>query len=76
VTPGAFQTENAGAFDVFLVKVDLGKGRKGSGQWTGSVTGQAQGSSGRREGHDQGPGRQAALSDAQVEADQPPSPAR
>ena len=28
VTPGAFQTENGGAFDVFLVKVDLGNGTR------------------------------------------------
>jgi hypothetical protein len=38
VTPGAFQTENGGGFDVFLVKVDLGKRYKGSGHRTASVT--------------------------------------
>jgi Beta-propeller repeat len=47
VTPGAFQNENAGAFDAFLVKVDLGKRHKGSGQRAGSVTVE---SSGPREG--------------------------
>jgi hypothetical protein len=31
VTPGAFQTENAGAVDVFLVKVDLGRGHRAPG---------------------------------------------
>jgi hypothetical protein len=38
VTPGAFQTANAGGFDAFLVKVDLDKPHKGSGQRTSSVT--------------------------------------
>ena len=47
VTPGAFQNENAGAFDAFLVKVDLDKRHKGSGQRAGSVTVE---SSGPREG--------------------------
>jgi hypothetical protein len=47
VTPGAFQTANAGGFDVFLVKVALEKRHKGSGQRTGSVTVE---SSGPREG--------------------------
>jgi hypothetical protein len=47
VTPGAFQTANAGGFDVFLVKLDLGKPHKGSGQRTASVTVE---SSGGREG--------------------------
>ncbi len=47
VTPGAFQTENGGAFDVFLVKVDLGKRYKGSGHQTASVTAQEGTSSGR-----------------------------
>jgi hypothetical protein len=47
VTPGAFQTANAGAFDAFLVKVDLQKRHKGSGQRAGSVTVE---SSGPREG--------------------------
>jgi hypothetical protein len=47
VTPGAFQTENADAFDVFLVKVDLGKGHKGSGQGPGSVTAQERGARAR-----------------------------
>jgi hypothetical protein len=37
VTPGAFQTANAGGFDVFLVKVALDKRHKGSGRRTGSV---------------------------------------
>jgi hypothetical protein len=46
VTPGAFQTANAGGFDVFLVKVALDKPHKGSGQRTGSV----ESSSGPREG--------------------------
>jgi hypothetical protein len=50
VTPGAFQTENAGAFDVFLVKVDLGKRHKGSGQQTASVTTQERASAGPRAG--------------------------
>jgi hypothetical protein len=47
VTPGAFQTANAGAFDAFLGKVDLQKRHKGSGQRAGSVTVE---SSGPREG--------------------------
>jgi Beta-propeller repeat len=47
VTPGAFQTANAGGFDVFLVKVALHKPHKGSGKRTASVT---VGSSGPREG--------------------------
>ena len=38
VTPGAFQTANAGGYDVFLVKVALGKRHKGGGQRTTSVT--------------------------------------
>jgi Beta-propeller repeat len=38
VTPGAFQTANAGGFDVFLVKVALDKRHKGSGQRAASVT--------------------------------------
>jgi hypothetical protein len=38
VTPGAFQTANAGGFDVFLVKVALDKRHNGSGQRTASVT--------------------------------------
>lgn len=38
VTPGAFQTRNAGGFDVFLVKVALDRRHKGSSQQTGSVT--------------------------------------
>jgi hypothetical protein len=50
VTPGAFQTENGGAFDVFLVKVDLGKRHKGSGHQTASVTAQEHASSGPRAG--------------------------
>jgi hypothetical protein len=50
VTPGAFQTENGGAFDVFLVKVDLGKRHKGSGHQTASVTAQEGASSGPRAG--------------------------
>jgi Beta-propeller repeat len=45
VTPGAFQTANAGGFDVFLVKVALDRPHKGSGQRTGSV----ESSSGPRE---------------------------
>jgi hypothetical protein len=47
VTPGAFQTANAGGFDVFLVKVALDTPHKGSGERTGSVTVE---SSGPREG--------------------------
>jgi hypothetical protein len=47
VTPGAFQATNAGAFDAFLVKVDLDTRYKGSGQRAGSVTVE---SSGSREG--------------------------
>ena len=47
VTPGAYQTANAGGFDVFLVKVDLDKPHKGSGKPRGSVT---VGISGLREG--------------------------
>jgi Beta-propeller repeat len=50
VTPGAFQTENAGAVDVFLVRVDLGRGHKGSGQLTAPDTAQQRGSSGLRKG--------------------------
>jgi hypothetical protein len=50
VTPGAFQTENAGAFDVFLVKVDLGTRHKGSGHRTASVTAQERASAGQRAG--------------------------
>jgi hypothetical protein len=50
VTPGAFQTENGGAFDVFLVKVDLGKRYKGSGHQTASVTAREGTSSGPRAG--------------------------
>ena len=50
VTPGAFQTENGGAFDVFLVKVDLGKRHKGSGHQTASVTAREGTSSGPRAG--------------------------
>ncbi|HEU4399051.1 MAG TPA: SBBP repeat-containing protein [Actinomycetota bacterium] len=50
VTPGAFQTENGGAFDVFLVKVDLGERHKGSGHQTASVTAQEGASSGPRAG--------------------------
>jgi large repetitive protein len=48
VTPGAYQTTNAGGFDVFLAKVALGKRHKGSGQRTASVT--AAGGSGARAG--------------------------
>jgi hypothetical protein len=44
VTLGAFQTANAGAFDAFLVKVDLDKPHKGSGQRAGSVTVERSGS--------------------------------
>jgi len=47
VTPGAFQTANAGGFDVFLVKINLEKRHKGSGQPTASVTVQAGGSGAR-----------------------------
>jgi hypothetical protein len=47
VTPDAFQTANAGGFDVFLAKVALDKPYKGSGQRPGPVTA---GSSGPREG--------------------------
>ena len=47
VTPGAFQTANAGGFDVFLVDVAVDKPHKGSGQRTGLGT---VGSSGPREG--------------------------
>lgn len=47
VTPGAFQTANAGAFDGFLVKVNLKKRHKGSGQPAESATVE---SSGSREG--------------------------
>jgi Beta-propeller repeat len=47
VTPGAFQTANAGGFDVFLVKVALDKPHKGSGKPRGSAT---VGISGPREG--------------------------
>jgi hypothetical protein len=47
VTRGAFQTTNAGGFDVFLVKVALGKRHKGSGQRTASPTAQAVGSGAR-----------------------------
>jgi hypothetical protein len=50
VTPGAFQTENAGAFDVFLVKVDLEKPHKDSGPRPASITAQQPGSSGPRAG--------------------------
>lgn len=45
VTPGAYQTANAGGFDAFPVKVDLGKRHHGSGRRTAQVTAQA-GSSG------------------------------
>jgi hypothetical protein len=45
VTPGAYQTTNAGGFDVFLVKVDLGRRHDGSGRRTAAVTARA-GSSG------------------------------
>ena len=38
VTPGAFQTGNAGGLDVFLVKVALGKPHSGPGHPTTSVT--------------------------------------
>jgi Beta-propeller repeat len=47
VTRGAYQTTNAGGFDVFLVKVDLGRRHKGSGQRTASVTAQTGGSGAR-----------------------------
>jgi Beta-propeller repeat len=47
VTPGAFQTTNAGAFDAFLVKVNLKKRHKGSGSEAGSATVE---NSGPREG--------------------------
>jgi hypothetical protein len=47
VTRGAFQTTNAGGFDVFLVKVDLGKRHKGAGQRTASATARADGSGAR-----------------------------
>ena len=47
VTPGAYQTANAGGYDVFLVKVTLGKRHKGSGQRTASVTAQGGGSGAR-----------------------------
>jgi Beta-propeller repeat len=50
VTPGAFQTENGGAFDVFLVKVDLGKRQQGAGHQTASVTAQERASAGQRAG--------------------------
>jgi hypothetical protein len=46
VTPGAFQTAHAGGFDVFLVKVDLGKRHKDAGERTASVTAQEPRSSG------------------------------
>ena len=48
VTPGVYQATNVGGFDVFLVKVALGKRHKGSGQRTASVT--AAGRSGDRAG--------------------------
>jgi hypothetical protein len=47
VTRGAFQTTNAGGFDVFLVKVALGKRHKGSGQRTASATASTNGSGAR-----------------------------
>ena len=47
MTRGAFQTTNAGGFDVFLVKVDLGKRHKGAGQRTASATARADGSGAR-----------------------------
>jgi Beta-propeller repeat len=47
VTPGAYQTANAGGYDVFLVKVTLGKRHKGSGRRTASVTAQGGGSGAR-----------------------------
>jgi hypothetical protein len=50
VTPGAFQTANAGAFDAFLVKIDLDKRHKNSGQRTASITAQERGTSEPREG--------------------------
>jgi beta-propeller repeat-containing protein len=50
VTPAAFQTANAGAFDGFLVKLDLEKRHTGSGQRTASITAQEGRSSGPREG--------------------------
>ena len=47
VTPGAFQTANAGGCDVFLVKINREKRHTGSGQPTASDTAQAGGSGAR-----------------------------